>query len=83
MTDQEMRDAILEEGYEAAKKGGSINASSIGIYEISKDWGEEKIKIWFNADYLYQKGWVIWSESAGFMRITVDGVDKYEEEHPE
>lgn len=28
MTDQEMRDAILEEAYEAAKKGGSINARS-------------------------------------------------------
>jgi len=81
MTDQEIRAAILEAAYNAARKAGSIVASIFNVYEVSKDWGEPKEKVDFNADYLHQKGWVIHETMGGGMRITAEGVDEYERTH--
>ena len=81
MTNREIRAAILEAAYKAAREAASIKAGIFNIYEISKDWGEEKEKIEFNADYLSEKGLVIWAESGGGMRITAAGVDEYERTH--
>lgn len=81
MTNKEIRAAILEAGYKAARKAGSIRGSLFIIYEISKDWGEKKEKIEFNAGYLNEKRLVIWETSGGGMRITAEGVDEYERTH--
>lgn len=81
MTDQQIRAAILEIAYNAAKKTESIIAGIFNVYEISKDWGEPKEKIDFNADYLHEKGWVKHETMGGGMRITAEGIDQYERTH--
>jgi len=83
MTDQEIRAAILETAYKAAREHG-ILASLISVGELNKKWEEEKTKISFNADYLDGKGWVIWLDRktwGGVMRITCAGVEEYERTH--
>jgi len=77
MTDNEIRNAILEVAYNSAKRVGSIGGSRFNIYEASKDWGLERGKIDFNADYLDEKGLVKWATMGGGMAITVRGVDEY------
>ena len=81
MTDKEIRAAIIEAAYKAAREMASIKGSIFSIYVVSKDWGEEKEKIEFNADYLNDKGLVIWETTGGGMRITAAGVDEYERTH--
>ncbi len=81
MNDQEIRDAILEAAYNAAKEAGGIKVGLFNLYEVSKDWGEEKTKIDFNADYLDGKNWVVRETQGGGMRITAEGVDEYEKTH--
>jgi len=81
VNNQEIRAAILEAAYKAAREAGSIKGGIFSVYEISKDWGEEKKKIEFNACYLNEKDLVIWVESGGGMRITAAGVDEYERIH--
>lgn len=81
MTDQQIRAAILETAYNATKKAGSIIAGIFNVYEVSKDWGEQKEKIDFNAEYLVEKGWVKYETEDGDMRITIEGIDEYEKKH--
>lgn len=81
MTDNEIRNAILEAAYNSAKRAGSIKGSRFNIYEASKDWGLERGRIDFNADYLDEKGLVKWATMGGGMAITVRGVDEYERMH--
>lgn len=81
MTDREIRAAILEARYKAARKAASIKGSMFSVYEISKHWGEKKEQIELNANYLNWKGLVVWVASGGMMRITADRVDEYERTH--
>jgi len=81
MINEEIRAAILEAGYKAAKRTGSIKGSLFMLYEISKDWGESKEKIEFNANYLSEIGVLKWESSHGGMRITAEGVKEYERTH--
>jgi hypothetical protein len=81
MTDNEIRNAVLEVAYNSAKRAGSIKGGRFNIYEASKDWGLEKERIDFNADYLDEKGLVKWATMGGGMAITVKGIDEYERMH--
>ena len=81
MTDNEIRNAVLEVAYNSAKRAGSIKGSRFNIYEASKGWGLERERIDFNADYLDEKGLVKWATMGGGMAITVKGVDEYEGMH--
>lgn len=82
MTHQQIRAAILEGGYKAAIKAGTIAGGVFNIHEVSKDWGEEKEKIDFNVDYLRLKGWIeLLTLVRGCMTITAAGVDEYEKTH--
>jgi len=79
MTDNEIRDAILEVAYKA-KRASSIELGRFVVYEISKLEGIEKNRIDFNADYLDKESSVKWT-MGGRMTITVKGINKYERTH--
>jgi len=81
MTDNEIRNAILEAAYNSAKEAGGVKIGLFIVYKISKLLGLEKKRIDFNADYLDGKGLVKWSTSGGGMVITVEGIDEYERTH--
>jgi len=81
MTDNEIRNAVLEVAYNSAKRAGSIKGGRFNIYEANKDWGLERERVDFNADYLDEKGLVKWATMGGGMAITVKGVDEYERMH--
>jgi len=81
MTDQEIRNAILETAYKVWKEKRKI---PFPLFEESKDWGVEEKDLKRSLDYLVQKGWM---EIPGYkadrplVRITVAGVDEYERMH--
>ena len=81
MTNQQMRAAFLEATYNAARKAGSIGGGIVAVSTIVKDWEEDSKRIYFNIDYLIEKGWIERPESGDVICITVDGVDEYEREH--
>jgi len=83
MTDNEIRDAILEVAYNKAKESGIIEDGRFTDREISKLErleGIEKNRIDFNADYLDKEGSVKWI-MGGRMTITAKGINKYERTH--
>jgi len=80
MTDNEIRDAILEFAYNKAKRAGSIELGRFVVYEISRLEGIEKNRIDFNADYLDKEGSLKWI-MGGRMTITAKGINKYERIH--
>jgi hypothetical protein len=86
MTDNEIRDVILEAAYNKAKDDGTIEAGGrFTVYEISKLNGLERIeknRIDFNIDYLEKDGLIKWA-IIGKVAITIMGVDYYERTHPE
>jgi len=79
MTDNEIRDVILEVAYKA-KRASSIELGRFIVYKISKLARIEKNRIDFNADYLDKEGSVKWT-MGGRMTITAKGINKYERTH--
>jgi len=86
MTDNEIRDAILEDAYNKAKEDGMIEAGGrFTVYEISKLnrlEGIEKNIIDFNISYLEKEGLINWV-TMGKMAITIAGTKYYESKYPE
>lgn len=78
---EEIRDAIFEAGYKAAREQGGIEASVFNVNEIDSLKGVSEKDINFNADYLCGKGWMKWEVMGGGMRITTAGVSEYERTH--
>lgn len=76
MTDNEIMANILEAAYKASKEDESFN-----IYEISKDWEEEKNRVEKLAAFMTKKGLVRWVASGGEMEITEEGIYEYERIH--
>lgn len=76
MTDKEIMANILEVAYKASREDEDFN-----IYEISKDWGEEKNKVEKLAAFMARKGLVRWMASGGEMEITEQGIYEYERLH--
>lgn len=93
MTDEQIRNNILEKAYRSLNsqtKKWSVVPGLFNIFDISKDWGETRKRVKFNADYLHQNGLVVWhgfvkgeKEKVRGMTITANGIDKYEREHNE
>jgi len=67
---------ILEAAYKASKEDEWFN-----IYEISKDWEEEKNRVEKLAAFMTKKGLVRWVASGGEMEITEEGIYEYERTH--
>ena len=86
MTDNEIRDVILEAAYNKAKEDGIIEAGGrFTVHEISKLnrlEGIEKNRIDFNIEYLEKDGLIKWVV-IGKVAITIKGVIYYETKHPE
>ena len=86
MTNNEIRDAILEAAYNKAKEDGMIEAGGrFTVHEISKLnrlEGIEKNRIDFNIEYLEKDGLIKWV-IMGQVAITIRGVIYYETKHPE
>lgn len=81
MTDQEIRNIILETAHKIWKRKGKIPFS---LFEESKDWGVEEKDLRRNLDYLIQKGWVkiiAYKTNRPLITITVEGIDEYERKH--
>ncbi len=81
MTDQEIRNIILETAHKVWKRKRKIPFS---LFEESDDWGVEEKDLMRNLDYLVQKGWVeilAYKTNKPLVRITVGGIDEYEREH--
>jgi hypothetical protein len=79
MGDQQIRNIILKHAYNKAKESGSIEGGTFNVYKINELEGIDKNIIDFNADYLDQKNIVKYATMGGNMRITVTGVDNYED----
>lgn len=81
MTDNEIRDAILEAAYNKTKDDGMIEAGGrFNVDEISKFEGLEKNRIDFNADYLDMRNWVKWTTGRK-MIITFWGIKEHKSRH--
>jgi len=84
MTDNEIRDAILEATYNKAKEDGTIEAGGrFTVHEINKInrlEGIEKNIIDFNISYLDKEGLIKWV-TMGKMAITIAGIKYYESKH--
>ena len=86
MTDNEIRDAVLEAAYNKAKEDGMIEAGGrFTVHEISKLnrlEGIEKNRIDFDIEYLKKDGLIKWV-IIGKVAITIKGIIYYETKHPE